>query len=280
MSTMGIATKLISLFVAGGIFLMLYKRVKVLKKYGLISIAYLFLSSILLAFPTLLLMLDLTIGDLWVLFIAQSFILLVGVVHLLQNPAMLPWYRDQTFKVQILFLVCIIFLAYFFSDLSLSFLVHPKLRIVWYLSLLWFMIPSLLNETVNLLLKVPPREYKKWTYPINERVDDPSDDELNNPLVISFVFKKNEQSQSSTSFKAKAPVGMQLGRLFYFFINDYNSRHPDSQISFMNHEGEPHGWVFMKVSNKFSGIRKAMDPDSSIYGNNICENDELICNRM
>ena len=280
MSTMGIATKLISLFVAGGIFLMLYKRVKVLKKYGLISLAYLLLSSILLAFPTLLLMVDLAIGDLWILLIAQTFILLVGVVHLLQNPAMLPWYKDQAFKVQILFLACIIFLAYFFSDLSLSFLVNPKLRIVWYLSLLWFIIPSLLNETVNLLLKVPPREYKKWTYPINERVDDPSDEELDNPLVIGFVFKKNEQSKTSTSFKAKAPVGMQLGRLFYFFINDYNSRHPESQISYVNQEGEPYGWVFMKAGKKLFGNKKAMDPDDSIYGNNIRENDELFCNRV
>lgn len=280
MSTMGIATKLISLFVAGGILLMLFKRVKVLKKYGLVSIAYVLLSSIILAFPTLLLTFDLAIADLWVLLIAQFFILLIGVVHLTQNPAMLPWYKEQAFKIQILFLVCILFLAYFFSDLSLSFLVHPKLRIVWYLSLLWFIIPSLLNETVNLLLKVPPREYKKWNYPINERVDDPSDEELDNPLVISFVFKKNEQSNTSTSFKAKAPVGMQLGRLFYFFINDYNSRHPDSQISFMNHDGEPHGWVFMRVNKKLFGIRKAMDPDGSIYGNNIRENDELVCNRV
>lgn len=280
MNTMGIASKLISLVFAGGVFFMVYKRVKVMKKYGAISIVYLLLTSILLAVPTLLLLFDLNISDMAVLFMAQFFILLVGVVHLLQNPSMLPWYQDQAFKIQLLFLLCILFLAYFFSDLSLSFLVHPKLRIVWYLSLLWFIIPSLLNQTVNLLMKVPSREYKNWTYPVNERVDDPSDEELDNPLVISFVLKKNTHSKAPTSFKAKAPVGMRLGRLFYFFINDYNARHPDSQISYLNQEGEPCGWVFMKTGNRLIGSKKAMDPDGSIYGNNIRENDELFCNRI
>ena len=280
MSTMGIASKLISLVLAGSVFFMLYKRVKVMKKYGFISLVYFLLTSIVLAVPTLLLLFDLNISDMALLFVAQFFILLVGVVHLLQNPAMLPWYQDQAFKIQLLFLVCILFLAYFFSDLSLSFLVQPKLRFVWYLSLLWFLIPSLLNETVNLLMRVPPKAYKKWVYPVDQRVDDPSDEELDNPLVITFVLKKSDQSKDSTSFKAKAPVGMRLGRLFYFFINDYNARHPDSQISYVNRDGEAHGWVFMKTGNRLIGSKKAMNPEDSIYANSIRENDVLVCNRV
>jgi len=280
MSAVSIATKFISLIFAGSIILVLFKRVKVLKKYGLISMLYLVLISILLAAPTLLLLFDLKTSDMVLLILVQSFILLLGIAHVLQSPAALPWYKEQSFIIQILFILCIVFLAYFFSDLSLSYIVHPKLRLLWFLSLLWFVVPSLLNETVNLLMKVPPRQFKKWVYPLNEKIADPTDEELKDPLVVSFVFRKNAQHEEVTTFRVKAPVGMQLGRLFYFFINDYNERHPGSRISYADENGEPHGWVFMKIRNKLLGLKSVADPEGSITSNDIRENDELICSRI
>jgi len=276
---MSIATKLISLLFAGSVLFVLFKRVKVLKKYGLTSVIYLLLFSILLATPTLLLVFNLNSSDLTLLVIAQGFILTIGIIHVVLNPSALPWYKDQPFKIQILLLICILFLAYFFCDLSISFLGNPKLRYVWFLSLLWFIIPSLLSQTVNFLLDVPKKEFVKWYFPINEKVADPSDEELKNPLVISFLFRKNSQSHDVSTFKAKAPAGMSLGRLFYFFISDYNERNPDSQISFVNQQGEPEGWVFMRIKSKLFGTKEGLDPESSIYSNNIKENDELFCAR-
>jgi hypothetical protein len=280
MNVASIAMKFASLLFAGSIFFILFKRVKVLKKFGIISLIYVLLISILLATPTLFLLFDLNISDINLLLLAQFFILLIGIVHVVFNPSLITWYKDQPFKFQVLFILCILFLSYFFSDLSLSFIVSPKLRLVWFLSLLWFVVPTLLNETVNQLLLVPPKVYTQWFYPLNERIDDPSDEELANPIVISFVFRKNNQSDEVTTFRAKAPVGMTLGRLFYFFINDYNDRHPESRITFLNNEGEPHGWIFLKIKNKFLGSKDAIDPASSIYSNNIKENDVLICNRI
>lgn len=280
MNVASIAMKFASVFFAGSMFFILFKRVKVLKKYGVISLIYVLLLSILLATPTLFLLFDLNISDIGLLLLAQVFILILGIAHVVLNPSAIPWYKDQPFKLQLLLILCILFLSYFFSDLSLSYIVSPKLRLVWFLSLLWFVVPILLNETVNQLLLVPPMVYKKWFYPLNERIDDPSDDELANPIVISFVFKKNEQTDEITTFRAKAPVGMTLGKLFYFFINDYNDRHPDSQITFLNKEGEPQGWVFLKIKNKFLGSKDAIDPETSIYSNNIKENDVLICSKI
>jgi hypothetical protein len=164
--------------------------------------------------------------------------------------------------------------------MSLSFLVSPKLRIVWYLSLFWFLIPILLNQTVEELLKVPPKIFSQWYYPLGQNIEDPSDDELDNPIVISFVFRKNENSPELTTFRAKAPVGMKLGRLFYFFINDYNSRHPEGMISFLDQNREPYGWVFMKLKNKFFNLKEAIDPEMSIYANEIRENDILVCTKI
>lgn len=280
MNVASIAMKFVSVFFAGSLFFILFKRVKVLKKHGVISLIYVLLLSILLATPTLFLLFDLTISDIALLLLAQVFILIMGIVHILLNPLAIPWYKDQPFKFQVLFIICILFLSYFFSDLSLSFIVNPQLRLVWFLSLLWFVVPSLLNETVNQLLRVPPKVYKKWVYPLNERIDDPSDEELANPIVISFVFSKNEQAVEVTTFRAKAPVGMNLGKLFYFFINDYNDRHPESRIAFFNSEGEPYGWIFLKIKNKLFGLKDAIDPETSIYSNNIKENDVIICKRI
>ena len=100
-------------------------------------------------------------------------------------------------------------------------------------------------KTVDELLKVPPKKYKLWYYPVDQNIEDPSDEELENPIIISFIFKKNEKSNELTTFRAKAPVGMKVGRLFYFFINDYNDRHPEGAISYL-----------MKTMNPVAGFLK------------------------
>ena len=280
MNATGIALKVVSLVFAGGILMILFKRIKVLKRYGVASIIYVLLISILLALPTLLNLFDLKLSNILLLVCAQVFILILGVLHVRLTSVTLPWYKEQQFSMQLLFVICILFLAYFFSNMSLSFLVNPKLRIVWYLSLFWFLIPILLNQTVEELLKVPPKAFKLWYYPVGQNIDDPSDEELENPIVISFIFQKNESNPELTTFRAKAPVGMKLGRLFYFFINDYNSRHPEGTISFLDNNHVPCGWVFMKIKNKFFNLKEAVNPDSSIYINEIRENDILVCNRI
>jgi len=91
---------------------------------------------------------------------------------------------------------------------------------------------------------------------------------------------KRKLGQELTTFRAKAPVGMTLGRLFYFFINDYNSRHPEEPISYTNEKNEADPWVFFKVKNKLFRINEALDQDSSIASNNIRENDVLVCKRV
>mgnify|MGYP001294781377 CR=1 FL=1 len=280
MNATGIALKVASLVFAGGIFMILFKRIKVLKRYGIASIVYVLLISILLALPTLLNLFKFNLSNILLLVCAQVFILFLGILHVMLTPATLPWYKDQPFNMKLMFVICILFLAYFFSNLSLSFLVSHDLQIVWYLSLLWFLIPILLNQTVEALLQVPPKIFKQWYYPLNQNIDDPSDEELENPIVISFIFPKNEESPEQTTFRAKAPVGMKLSRLFYFFINDYNSRHPEGTISFLDSNRAPYGWIFMKVKNKFFNLKDGMDPDISIYANEIRENDVLICKRI
>ena len=280
MNSTSIAFKVASLVFSGGILMILFKKIRSLKKYGFVSIFYVLLISLLLAFPTLFNLFGLNYNEMILLVSAQLFILSLGILHVVFVNRTLPWYRSQPFKMQLLFILCILFLALFFSNLSLTDLQKQQLPLVWYLSLLWFLIPVLLNKTVDELLKVPPRVFKLWHYYVGQSIEDPSDEELENPIVISFIFKKNINSDALTTFRAKAPVGMTMGHLFYFFINDYNDRHPESTISFKKDTNEPYGWTFEKVRNRFLGLKEVIDPDSSIYSNDIRENDVLYCHRI
>jgi hypothetical protein len=280
MNPASIALKVASLVFSGGILIILFKKIKVLKKYGLASIIYVVLLSLLLAFPTLFNLFAFNASNMFLLVCAQAFVLIIGILHVVFAPGTMPWYREQPLSIRLIFMISILFLAYFFTNLSLIDLQDYGYPSLWYMSLFWFFVPFLLNETVNEYLKVPRKIYKLWHYPVNQNIADPSDEELENPIVISFIFKKNETSSELTTFRAKAPVGMQVGRLFYFFINDYNSRHPESNISFMNDSNEPNGWIIKKVRNQLLGLKEVIDPDISVYVNEIRENDLLYCYRI
>jgi hypothetical protein len=280
MSPTSIALKVACLIFSGGIFMILIKKINSLKKYGWITLFCILLVSILLAFPTLFNLFGFNFSEIILLICAQLFILLIGILYIKFIPVMLPWFKIQPFNLQLLFAISIIFLAFFMSSLSLSDMQKQQLPLIWYLSLLWFFIPVLLNKTIDELIKVPPKVFKLWYYPVDQNVEDPSDDELENPVVISFIFKKNNESSELTTFRAKAPVNMNVGRLFYFFINDYNDRHPEAAISYLDENHVPYGWIFKKVRIKLLGLKEVIDPDSSIYSNEIRENDLLYCRRI
>ncbi|WP_430935076.1 TssN family type VI secretion system protein [Saccharicrinis sp. 156] len=280
MSGASLAIKFTSLIVGASILFFLYKKVSALKKFGLTGLLYVLGLSLSMALSTLLLATGLKSNEILALVIAQVLIVVLGILHIRLYINFLPWYDKLSFNIQIVLLLCVLLFAQFFSGLSFSYVVNSVVPIVWYLSLLWFLIPTLLNQTVNKFMEIPAKEFKTWQYPLNENIEDPSDKEMEHPVVISFVFRKNEDDTEYTTFRAKAPVAMPLGRLFYFFINDYNSRHPEEGISYVSESQEPIEWVFFKLKNKFFKIKEAMDPDDTIYGNHIIENDELICMRV
>jgi hypothetical protein len=280
MSGTSLALKIGSLVLGLGTFMVMFQKVKGLKKYGLSSLFYVLLASLILALSTLLLLLKPSVNELTTLISAQLAIIAAGTLHVITAGYLLPWYTGQKFSMQLVFIICILLFGYFFFNLSFTFLVEPGVDMVWYLSLLWFLVPALLNETALKLLDVPPKEYKMWEYPVNVRIDDPSDEEMENPVVISFVFNKQTEAPETTTFRAKAPMAMSLGRLFYFFINDYNSRHPEGPVSYTGINNEPDQWVFFKVNNKLLKLKTALDPDETILKNKIRENDVLVCNRV
>ena len=96
---------------------------------------------------------------------------------------------------------------------------------------------------------------------------------------IRFEFKKKINDGAITNFRAKAPVDMYFGELFYYFINDYNERHPDGRVEYVNGSGEPNGWVFYKKPRWHTLGTSYIDAEKTIFNNHIKENDVIICSR-
>jgi len=141
-----------------------------------------------------------------------------------------------------------------------------------------FMIPYLVVKLYEFAVNIPVPIYKKWVYPVDKNVRDPKESELKNPVVISFEFNKEVDSDEISNFRLKAPEQMEFGKLFYFFVNDYNERHPESKIAHLDKNHNPYEWVFYSKPN-FLGNRKHFDFNKTVDANGIKENDVIICQR-
>ena len=147
-------------------------------------------------------------------------------------------------------------------------------------SILFFMIPWLFYLTFRKALAIPVKILYQWYYPVNAELEEPEDSKLKNLLVISFEFQKRASDSHLTNFRAKAPLDMDFGELFYYFINDYNERHKDSRIQYLSAEGNPDGWIFYKRPRWYTIYTKYLDAEKTIFSNRIRENDVIICSRI
>ncbi|MDO6519057.1 TssN family type VI secretion system protein [Zobellia uliginosa] len=128
-------------------------------------------------------------------------------------------------------------------------------------------------------ISIPAKLYTKWYYPMGNKYDAPKHYELNNMIVLNFMFYKNANSPNMTSFKAKAPKDMDFGRLFYFFINDYNNKKTTTKIEVTSNSDDPHGWYFYSKP-KWYGTSKHIDPERTVEENNLKDSDTVVCQRI
>lgn len=143
----------------------------------------------------------------------------------------------------------------------------------------FFIIPIFFYHTFRKAIAIPPKIVKQWQYPFNENIEEPDESKMKNLLVISFEFHKQTGDNHYTNFRAKAPTDMEFGKLFYYFINDYNERHPNAKIEFISDQGDVHGWIFYKKPRWYSFLTQYINTDKTIYTNSIRENDVIICSR-
>lgn len=187
--------------------------------------------------------------------------------------------EKATFFPEFLFSIAILCIALIGFFIVVSQLRDP-FKFIYLSAAIAFITPLLVYKLYEYATLIPVPIYKKWLYPLGENIKDPTAKELENPLVISFEFKKQEFITDLTNFRVKAPESMEFGKLFYFFINDYNERHPESQINFLTeNENEPHGWIFYFKPNWWSSL-KHINFSKTVSGNNIREDNVIICQRV
>lgn len=211
----------------------------------------------------------------------QFLFFLLGIVHVyILRTYFEDFQEDKTdFFKEFLFsiaIVCIGLIAYF------NVVGHFREPFKFYFlsAATTFLIPILFYRLYEFAFLIPVPIYKKWVYPLGVSIKDPKASELENPLVISFEFKKNRLVDDITNFRVKAPQSMEFGRLFYFFLNDYNERHPESKIEFLNSSGtKPLGWIFHYKPNWWSTL-KHINFLKTVEGNGLRENHIVICHRV
>jgi hypothetical protein len=208
----------------------------------------------------------------------QVYFLMLGSVHIYLMRQSLKWSGDdKAFYLDMIFTFLVSFLGSIVFLMIYQLVNKNGLQYVMMASILFFIVPFLFYNTFKKAIAIPPKILKEWFYPVDREIEEP--DDLKNPLVISFEFSKKAHDNQVTHFRAKAPANMEFGQLFYYFINDYNERHPNSRVQFANDKGEPHGWIFYRKPRWYSFITKYIDAEQTVVSNHIKENEVIICNR-
>lgn len=209
--------------------------------------------------------------------IFQLCFLLLGSAHAYLLPSNLKWSNgDRTLYIDMVFTLVTGILGSIVFMLVYHWINPDGMATAMMASSIVFIVPWFFYQSYRKAIAIPPKIVKEWFYPVTGAFEEPDDSKMRNMIVISFEFPKKLSDGTETVFKARAPKDMDFGELFYFFINDYNLRHPQSQIEYIDGRGDPYGWVFYK---KKSFLTKYVDADKSVFNNHIREDDIITCVR-
>lgn len=210
----------------------------------------------------------------------QGLFLTMGILHLFTARRWLKWMGPGAFWPEVLHLLVLLLLGAVGMIITYRIVNREGAEIAMSTAALFFLIPYFVHQTYQRSIAIPPKVYKQWYYPAHTREPDLEESKLKNLLVISFEFQKQMDDRYFTNFRAKAPVDMEFGQLFYYFINDYNDRHGGSSIRYSSTQGDIHGWIFYRKPKWYHLSTKYIDTEKTIFINNIKENDVIICNRV
>ena len=258
---------------------LILSRVKESKKHKKATIVYMIITALCFGIAGLTGFLGI-INNLNTFFInIQILILILGILHGYFMYRLVPWTSKNKFIWEFLFSFATASLGALLFLLVYNFILHyHALQYVLLAAITWFFVPFFFMQALNRYLLIPGRIFRKWYYPSGKEISDPQDSELVSLLVVSFEFHKKMNDPEITTFRAKAPAHMVFGRLFYYFINDYNERHREGPIAFLDSEDRPYGWVFYKTN--WLGRKRYIDPDQIIMDNRVRENSVIICQRI
>ena len=272
----------ILLFMVGSVVMMLFTKVRKIftkqKKQAILYAIFILITFALVGFLSSSKFLNDTALN---SFIGMQIVfLLLGILHLyIMRKFFDTLSEDKSdFFSEFLFTIAITLIG-LFAFLNVVTRFRDGINYTFLASAIIFIVPCLVYKLYEYSLLIPVPVFKKWFYPLEVDVKEPTKKELQNPLVISFEFQKKQDLPDVTNFRVKAPENMEFGKLFYFFINDYNERHPESKIDFLDYNTqEPHGWIFYKKPNWIRSLRH-INFSKSVLGNDIKEDYVIVCQR-
>jgi len=244
------------------------------KKWKLLL--YLILAGILIGLLSVLGFIAFTRLPLWIFIAGNAWLLIVGILHAWLFEKIIP--LESKIPGKILFTLAVCFLGYGLILLSYKLYFKAPFPRFCFLPAFLFIAPTLVLIAFDFFIKIPLKIFKAWDFPAPGTLPDPSDNEMADPIIINFEICK-QIKESRTVFKAKAPKAMDLGRLFYFFIIDYNSRHANNPILINDVNNKLFKWSFLTAPNILTG-RRHLDPELTITGNKLNENASVICERI
>lgn len=262
--------------ILSAIFFAVYRaKVKESGKKKWLIMLYLVSGGVLIGLIGLLGFIDFVNLKVWTFIAAQGWLLTIGILHVWLFEKIIP--LDNKNSGRILFTFALCFLGYALVLLPFVFYFKTSFPRFYFLPAFFFLAPTFVYIAFSNFIEIPLKVFKMWAFPAPGTLPDPSDSEMADPIIVNFEISK-QCADKRTVFKAKAPKGMNLGKLFYFFIMDYNSRHSDNPIMIADSNNKTFGWSFHVTPGIIRG-RTHLDPEVSVSGNRIKENASVICER-
>lgn len=190
------------------------------------------------------------------------------------------WANEQTISSEMAFIIAIWlfggvgFMLVQFLFTKGDFLYYPMLT-----CLFAFALPTFVYKTFEKMMAIPAKVFKWWQYPSYQQQPEVNEEDMRDLIVIGFELEKKTNDRDRTYFRARTPIKMDLGDLFYHFINDYNDRYPNTPIDVMDANGQPYAWVF-HLKSRWLGTARTLDPEKPVFMNGMQENSVIICNRI
>jgi hypothetical protein len=253
------------------IYLSLVKEAKQKKKK---LILYLIAAGILVGITGTLGFFDFSRLSLGVFIGAMVWMLIIGILH----NWLFEKFLGQDITGKIIFTLALFFFGYSLIFLLYKFIFKCPFPCIFLSPGFCFLAPAFIVTAFDHFTEIPVRVFKAWNFPPPGTLSDPNDSEMADPIIVNFEISKGI-NDTRTVFKAKAPKGLTLGRLFYYFIMDYNSRYPDNPVLVNEGENSYFKWSFLITGSVFSG-KAYLDPDLTISDNKIKENASITCERI
>ncbi|MCK4748769.1 MAG: hypothetical protein KAT15_17065, partial [Bacteroidales bacterium] len=157
------------------IYSVIEKKVKEAKTYRKRNLLYAVLGGLCFGIITLTAYLGLREASLYYFILIQVLLLITGILHSQLIYRILPWTSPGSFWWVFLFSLMIACIGTILMLLSFTTLKLTDHYFLMLSAIVWFFIPYYFNQAVSQYLLIPVMKMKEWFYPLDQRIEPPTD---------------------------------------------------------------------------------------------------------